>query len=239
VRRTVTPLTDDNVEKVLHNLAGLKLDARPILGDRTRDANTPPAQNGGSKPSKLPLRKKASPAESQSQDTAGAASTDSGPAQARDKVPVDGKRMPKAAQLRVIASSVGKAIDNLALAHAVQDFVRILRDTSSRNLTLEGFAVLDALNKQLADPSVFVAPLRSRQALETGSTDAAARQPRYTKANQLANLKRDAENARSNGDLAKVVSTFGILTNQSNGRTITKDGFAILDVLASQLKALA
>jgi casein kinase 1 len=232
-------LAEDNVEKVLHDLAALKLGARPILGDRTRDANTPPAQNAAKKPSKLPVPTKTMPTPSRSQESVPATSMNSDATQARDKVPVDGKRMPKAVQLRVIESSIGSAIDNLALAHAVQEFGRVLRETASRNLTREGFAVLDALYKQLADPSVFAAPLRRRQTRAAGSQDTAARQPRYAKADQLSNLKREIEIAASNTELATTVHAFGALTDQSNGRTITKDGYAILDSLAARLKALA
>jgi casein kinase 1 len=231
-------LAEENVEKVLHDLAELKLAARPILGDRTRDANTPPVQNAGKKPSKLPLPSKRTPAPSHSQEIVTVTGTDGDAPQARDKVPVDGNRMPKAVQLRVVEASISKAIDNLALAHAVQEFARVLRDTGSRNLTREGFAVLDALYKQLGDPSVFAVPLR-RQTRAAGSQDTIARQPRYAKADQLSMLKKDIVDAKSNGDLATAVRAFGTLTDQSNGRTITKDGYAIIDLLASRLKALA
>lgn len=125
----------------------------------------------------------------------------------------------------------------MALSHAVIEFRRILEDTNSRNLTKEGFAVLDAIYKQLADPSVFIAPLRRQT--RTSANEEAARQPRYAKANQLVTLKGDIEQAQSNGELAKSIQAFGKLTDASNGRTLTNAGYAIIDALVTRLKELA
>jgi casein kinase 1 len=230
------PLTEDNVEKVLHDLANLNLAARPILGDRMGNANTPPRQESAPKPSKLPIPSRPSLATTAS-ETIDVLSTDSdAPRTQQDKIP-EGSRLPKAVQLRRIVKDIGAAVDNLALAHAVDSFVRVLRDTSSRNLTKEGFAVLDAIYKQLADPSVFVAPLR--RPTRGGSGVEEVRTPRYTKADQLWKLKRDVDQASTNTELAEVIRVFGKVTDASNGRTLTKDGFSLLEALAGRLKAIA
>ncbi|KAH9042235.1 hypothetical protein EDB85DRAFT_1241423 [Lactarius pseudohatsudake] len=54
-----------------------------------------------------------------------------------------------------------QAADNRVLARLTEDFVKVLRNSNSRTLTREGFGFLDALHKQLADPSMFIVPPRS------------------------------------------------------------------------------
>jgi casein kinase 1 len=252
-RRTPAPLTDEKVERVLNDLANLRLDARPVLGDRTPAANAVNKSKGNSQKKPLPVVKKPSvPIVSESQHSSLAtnvidisdddvASEDSLPAP-RDKIPT-GTKLPKAVQLRQLASDVGRVGDNIALGHVVDEFVRILHDTGSRNLTKEGFAVLDALVKQLADPSVFVVPLRRTRTLrssvlssENGAGEAA--QPRRTKATKLVTLRRGVHTAQSNKELADMVQDFGRVTDASNGRTITKDGYAFLEGLATRLKEI-
>lgn len=245
------PLGDDGVEKVLNDLANLRLDARPVLGDRTAVVNAVnQAQDEAQKTKSSAGLKKAKPAAvhnsrhstpptdiiviSDSDIT-----SDDSVLPPRDKIP-EGSKLPKAVQLRKVAGDVGRAGDNLAMAHVVSDFVRVLRDTNSRNLTKEGFTVLDALMKQLADPSVYVVPLRRARsrgnALENDQNGSA--QPRFAKATKLVTLRRNVGAAASNKELATMVQDFGKITDASNGRTITKDGYAFLEGLATRLKEI-
>lgn len=70
-------------------------------------------------------------------------------------------RTPKAYRLDRLAAKLGSATDNARLAAIVLEFIQVLKGyNSSRALTKEGFAFLDALHKQLSDPSVFVLPMR-------------------------------------------------------------------------------
>ncbi len=77
-----------------------------------------------------------------------------------DSTPQRYQKTPKAYKLNKLEKLAHEATDNDTLAQVVLDFVETLKSYSSRSLTKEGFAFLDALYKQLADPSVFVAPLR-------------------------------------------------------------------------------
>ena len=67
--------------------------------------------------------------------------------------------IPKAHRLVKLTAKASDATDNLALSNLVREFVEVLRSNSSKTLTREATQFLDALHKQLADPSVFVAPL--------------------------------------------------------------------------------
>ena len=93
-------------------------------------------------------------------------------------------RLTKAARLGQLAREMAAATDNAALARLVRAFVGVMQENRSKMLTKEGFAVLDALHKQLADPSVFVAPQRSgRRARASGdepedAADRARQRPR-------------------------------------------------------------
>jgi hypothetical protein len=67
---------------------------------------------------------------------------------------------PKAYKLTKLTKRASEASDNIALSELVVEFVDLLKSYTSRTLTKEGFAFIDTLYKQLADPSVFVLPLR-------------------------------------------------------------------------------
>lgn len=67
---------------------------------------------------------------------------------------------PKAYKLTKLTKRASEASDNTALSELVVEFVDLLKSYTSRTLTKEGFAFIDTLYKQLADPSVFVLPLR-------------------------------------------------------------------------------
>jgi len=145
-------------------------------------------------------------------------------------------RSKKANQLQRLRFSVLSATDNPALAVAVQEFAQFLQ-LGSKTLTKEGFAFLDALYKQLADPSIFVQPLRTSRP-SANQEDNGAPQPAHVKLGVVARLRREVGTASSNRVLANLVADFGAVTNRSSGRTITKDGFAFLEGLATRLQAL-
>ena len=148
-------------------------------------------------------------------------------------------RLPKATQLAQLARRVPGATDNTTLARVVRDFVDVLQSSRSRTLTKEGFTFLDALYKQLADPSVYAVPLRGSRTRSGHAQEAAPdADARRIKMNTLLRLKRDVVQAKSNRALAKMVGDFGACIDKSKGRTLTKDALAFLDSLAGTLRAM-
>ncbi|KAG1840610.1 kinase-like domain-containing protein [Suillus subalutaceus] len=212
----------DEMENVLNDLAKLQLNPpRPILGDQT---NVPAAarKDDAKKPSEI-----ISVSDSSEDDRL---KPNGQPLPPRTPV-----RTKKASQLQKLKLSVLDSTDNAALAVAVEEFTKFLQ-LGSRTLTKEGFAFLDALYKQLADPSIFVHPLRTLRS--ANREDDRAPQPAHVKLGVVARLRREVGTASSNRVLANLVADFGAITNKSSGRTITKDGFAFLEGLAARLQAL-
>ncbi|KAF8208867.1 kinase-like domain-containing protein [Mycena galopus ATCC 62051] len=146
---------------------------------------------------------------------------------------------PKAYRLAKLTKRASEASDNLILSELVVAFVDLLKSYTSRTLTKEGFAFIDTLYKQLADPSVFVLPQRQVPQRRVSSTDIYEKEPAHVKLGVVARLRREVLEAKSNKALAKMVADFEQVSSNSAGRTITKDGFAFLDGLADRLKALA
>ncbi|KAL4070053.1 kinase-like domain-containing protein [Scleroderma yunnanense] len=222
-RPTVTPA---EMENVLHDLAKLQLHNRPILADQT---NVLPAQiNKQAEGSD----KKAADVVDLCSDTTGGGTAPEPPKNIPPRTPI---RVKKATRLEKLRLSVLDATNNGALSTVVAEFSTFLKETGSKTLTREGFAFLDALYKQLADPSVFVQPMRTRSATEQAFIE---NQPAHVKLGVVARLRREVGTAQSNRMLAKLVADFGTVTNKSSTRTVTKDGFAFLDGLAIRLKAL-
>ncbi|KIM89287.1 hypothetical protein PILCRDRAFT_95199 [Piloderma croceum F 1598] len=220
LRRTPAPQGAENIEQILNDLANLKLDDRPVLGDRKNIINAvQQAKTDGKKP--------ATEVSMISDET--------------DDIPSPVvARIPKAAQLNKLTAAVYAAGDNNTLSQVVLDFVVCLQSNRSRTLTKEGFAFLDALYKQLGDPSTFAVPLRTSR---TRSGDKEQQQvplpePKHVKLEVLAALRRTVGTASRNKALAKMVADFGAVTNKSSGRTVTKDGFAFLEGLAARLKTI-
>lgn len=212
----------DEMENVLNDLAKLQLNPpRPILGDQT---NVPA-------PARKVVAKKPSEIISLSDSSEeGIPKPNGQPLPPRTPV-----RTRKASQLQKLKHSVLDSTDNAALAVAVEEFTEFLQ-LGSKTLTKEGFAFLDALYKQLADPSIFVHPLRTLRS--ANREDNQAPQPAHVKLGVVARLRREVGTASSNRVLANLVADFGAVTNKSSGRTITKDGFAFLEGLAARLQAL-
>jgi len=223
LRRTPGPGAE-NVEQILNDLANLKLDDRPVLGDRKNIDNAVRQAKA-----KTNVKKPATEVIVIISDE-----TDDGETKDHSPPPVVA-RIPKAAQLNKLTATAYAAPDNKALSQVVLDFVAFLQSNRSRTLTKEGFGFLDALYKQLADPSVFAVPLRTSRT-RGGDKELFPPEPRHVKLDVLAALKREVGTASGNKALGKMVADFGAITNKSSGRTVTKDGFAFLEGLAARLK---
>lgn len=238
------PLRKDSgeLEGVLNGLANMQLGERQVLGVRdnlvNRDTNAAPkdGKKGGKPPKPSPPKSK---------EVINLISDDEGSRDENARAAPAAGRLTKAARLAQIAREVAAATDNVALAGLVRDFARTMEENRSRMLTKEGFAVLDALHKQLADPSVFVGPIRTARARASGASEASqggdggARETRQGKMNKLWRLGQDVRRAAGNEQLAALVVEFGAVINGSSGRTVTKDGFGFLAGLAGRLDALA
>ncbi|KAH7920978.1 kinase-like protein [Leucogyrophana mollusca] len=214
------PADPADMENVLHDLAKLQLNSRPILGDQT---NIPaPARTDKTEPKK--------------QDVVEISSDEDNSQVAQPRAPT---RLNKVMELHRLKQSVQNATNNVMLSDVVAEFATFLQSSRSRALTKEGFTFLDALYKQLADPSIFVQPLRTSRTRSSATQEAGSElQPAHVKLNLVAGLRRDVGSAPNNRALAKMIADFGAVTNKSSGRTVTKDGFAFLEGLAARLKAI-
>lgn len=151
-------------------------------------------------------------------------------------------RYNKAARITKLAQAAGQAADNRVLARLTEDFVKLLRNSNSRTLTREGFAFLDALHKQLADPSVFIVPLRSsktrssrsqrdQESAGAGATEEAPHERR----SRINGLCQALVKAQDNKTVARLVAEFGALIDRAAGRKLTKDGMTFLETVAERL----
>ncbi|KAI0081547.1 CK1/CK1 protein kinase [Panus rudis PR-1116 ss-1] len=225
----------NDLEKLLHDLVGLHVQEegggqRQVLGARNLNEN----QQKGGPPDAENVRKGART------DPDGVIVISSDDENDSQKAPA-AIRLPKATHLAQIARTIPDATNNVALAKAVREFLDVLQSSRSRTLTKEGFAVLDALYKQLADPSVYIVPLRTSKSRGDNTNTSAENthlDARRAKMNKLFALRRDVQQAKDNKTLAKLVAEFGAVIDRSNGRTVTKDAFGFLEGLATRLRAL-
>ena len=228
------------LKDVLHGLANLQLGGeRQVLGERHNLVNSQPDakdKGAGAAAAKDKGKTKATAIDLGSSD-------EDENAHARTQQ----TRLTKAARLAQLARETTAATDNAALARLVRAFVGVMQENRSKMLTKEGFAVLDALHKQLGDPSVFVAPLRTKARASGASEiangdangDASGRETRQGKMNKLWRLGNEVRVAASNTQLAGMVAEFGKVIDRSSGRTVTKDGFGFLNALAARIEALS
>jgi casein kinase 1 len=149
-------------------------------------------------------------------------------------------RLTKATQLVALTRRVRETTDNVALAGVVRDFTEVLDSSRSRTLTKEGFAFLDALYKQLADPSVYVVPIRtSRRQVSLQQENKSEGDARRAKVNKLITLRQDVVKAKSNKQLANIVLDFGATIDKAKARTVTKDSIMFLDHLTATIRSLS
>jgi casein kinase 1 len=153
------------------------------------------------------------------------------------------QKLPKAQQLSLLTGKMSGATDNQSLSKLVLEFVDVLEVTCSRSLTIEGFAFLDGLYKRLADPSVFIQPMRTSKKggkenadkeNPAGREDAVAR--RRAKMGKLLLLKGEVTKARDNKTIAKLVKEFGAEIDKGKGKTLTKNAMEFLHTLGARLQ---
>lgn len=224
---------------MLKDLARLQLGTqRQVLGNR---GNLPrPAPGAPAAAPGAPSKKPAAPAAAAVADPEVVViSDDENAAPLGQKAAVT--RLPKAIALTQLTRRVAGATDNVMLARVVRDYADVLQSSRSRALTKEGFAFLDALYKQLSDPSVFVVPLRNSRTRSDHAQEEAAGEAdaRRIKMDKLAKLRKDVLLSRSNRAIAKTVADFGAVIDKSKGRTLTKDALGFLDDLVGALKTTA
>lgn len=216
------PANDTDMVGILNELANLQIGERPVLANRNAMVNG--VRVNAAEGKKSNTTETTIVLSSGDENTQGKGSA----------------QLPKAAHLAKLRRTVSQVTNNEALAEVVDEFVQVLQTHRSRTLTKEAFAFLDALYKQLADPSVYVRPMRT--SLPRDSAEARENAPvqrRYAKQNKLWLLRRDVARARNNQAIAQMVVEFGATINKSSGRTITKDAFAFLDGLSERLRTLA
>ncbi|TBU31802.1 CK1/CK1 protein kinase [Dichomitus squalens] len=229
------------LKDVLDGLANLQLGTeRQVLAERNNLVNrdSPPALD----PNVKDKGKGKAPSKPEVIDLVSSEDDDDENARARARTNANGGRLTKAARLAQLSREMAQATDNRALGRLVREFAEVMQENRSKMLTKEGFAVLDALHKQLADPSVFVAPLRTKAARASGASEndvASGRETRQGKMNKLYRLGLEVRGAGSNTQLAGMVAEFGRVIDRSNGRTVTKDGFGFLNALAARIEALS
>ena len=210
---------------LLRDLAQMNINrensGRPVLGDK-KNVQDQGAQNG-----RLLLKKPDTDTIIISDDEQQWGKGVLGPAE---------QRVTKAARITKLTRAAGQAVDNRVLAQIMAEFVKVLQDSNSRTLTREGFAFLDALHKQLADPSVFIVPLRTSKTRSSRSqgqepTDL----PAEARRSRLNILRASLVKAQDNKSLAKLIAEFGTLIDKAAGRKLTKDGLAFLENMADRL----
>jgi casein kinase 1 len=143
--RMWTPAVErDEVEDILKDLKKLNLDGRRILGNKTNVEDA--------------TRKTQESAKKDNSIQKDIIEISSG-SETNDGIPPP-CMMPKALRLHKLTAKASGATNNLALSDLVREFVEVLQSNSSKTLTKEASHFLDVLHKQLADPSVFVTPVR-------------------------------------------------------------------------------
>ena len=213
----------------MDDLANLRLGDRPILGSRDKNV----VQRADGHVAK-PQKPKMPPAPSQD-DVVVLSNGSATESQKKGVV-----RLTKASQLMHLTRLVREATDNVALSRIVREFADLLDSSRSRTLTKEGFTFLDTLYKQLADPSVYVVPMRtSRKQNYAPQENVDEWNSRAARVHKLLLLRRKVTQTKTNKGLAQLVAEFGTCIDKSKNRTITKDSIAFLDQVASALKALS
>lgn len=210
------------IAKVLNDLGQLRLaDTPQVLGDRKQIADAvQQAREAVNKPSSDDTEK----------DVIVISSGDE-----EDST----KPIPKARRIYLLRTKVSAATDNATLSKLVLEFVEVLEKTYSKSLTVEGFAFLDTLYRQLADSSAPAHPMRTSKrsgssTMESQDSDGLAKG--RARRGRLVTLKGDVEKADTNGALAGLVKGFGADIDSSKGKTLPKTAFEFLHALGTRLK---
>jgi len=149
------------------------------------------------------------------------------------------KDVPKARRIYLLRTKVSAATDNGTLSKLLLEFVEVLEKTYSKSLTVEGFAFLDTLYKQLADPEVFVQPMRtSKRNGGSANEGADALAKGRARRVRLVTLKADVGKAETNKALAGLVKVFGAEIDSNKGKTLPKTAFEFLHALGTRLHEL-
>ena len=210
------------IEKVLGDLGRLRLeDAPQVLGDRKQIADA--VQQA---------REAAKQPPSDEKEVIFISSSDEDDST---------KPVPKTRRIYLLRLKVSAATDNATLSKLLLEFVEVLEKTHSKSLTVEGFTFLDALYKQLADPSVFVQPIRTSKrsgssANDTQDEDAFAKG--RARRGRLVTLKADVGKAGTNKALAGLVKAFGTEIDSSKGKTLPKTAFEFLHALGTRMREI-
>ena len=208
------------IAKVLDDLGRLRLEETPqVLGDRKQIAD----------------------AVQQAREAVNKPSSDDVIVISSDDEDDSTKPVPKARRIYLLRTKVSAATDNATLSKLLLEFVEVLEKTYSKSLTVEGFAFLDTLYKQLADPSVFVQPMRTSKRSggsvnDTQEVDALAKG--RARRGRLVTLKADLGRAETNRALAGLVKAFGTEIDSSKGKTLPKTAFEFLYALSTRLKEI-
>jgi len=208
------------IAKVLDDLGRLRLEETPqVLGDRKQIAD----------------------AVQQAREAVNKPSSDDVIVISSDDEDDSTKPVPKARRIYLLRTKVSAATDNATLSKLLLEFVEVLEKTYSKSLTVEGFAFLDTLYKQLADPSVFVQPMRTSKRSggsvnDTQEVDVLAKG--RARRGRLVTLKADLGRAETNRALAGLVKAFGTEIDSSKGKTLPKTAFEFLYALSTRLKEI-
>lgn len=255
-----SPATVD-IEKVLGDIANLNLNENRISGSKrpAEPQNSEPAQGDEQNRNPAPGPERAAenqanikPPQQQKQPSVIVISSD--PESHRVAAPRPATRSTKAAAINGLTKQVPRASDNNALAQLLREFADVLKANRSKMLTREGFAFLAALERQLADPSVFLVsdsahPKEGARPLREGSDRGSRGCGHGTQASQEAAVsagsgavravrqRLDASRAAlSNGELGEMLADFCAATRKTSGRSVTKDGFGFLAGLEARLR---
>lgn len=208
------------IAKVLDDLGRLRLEEAPqVLGDRKQIAD----------------------AVQQAREAVNKPSSDDVIVISSDDEDDSTKPVPKARRIYILRTKVSAATDNATLSKLLLEFVEVLEKTYSKSLTVEGFAFLDTLYKQLADPSVFVQPMRTSKRSGGSVNDmqeADALAKGRARRGRLVTLKADLGRAETNRALAGLVKAFGTEIDSSKGKTLPKTAFEFLYALGTRLKEI-
>lgn len=243
-KEPATPLKPTDVSKLLGDIANLNLNEHQIPG-----AKKPVKPKVIEQPREEPEKENAVvPSAQPPSNVIVVSGNESSPNGSESKTLQPATRWSKAAALVRLTAKVSNAVDNVALARIVHDFVEVLQTNRSKALTKEGFAFLAALNKQLEDPSVFITnpevprPLRTRSGTRAQLKQAVdpvddQRPGRGDKMWVLRKKIADAPPGMGNSQLAQMVSDFEAVVKKSSGRCVTSDGLAFLAGVEERLKA--